>query len=94
MSRGSWLWEGPFVVFCEVWRLRASDDRGRELREVGSDECLEGCGPGRLHLSYSTRFGGSGEVEILTNLLDRVGALKQTNTPGASDSNNPPRQGG
>ena len=37
-----------------------SDDRGWELREAGSDECLEACGSGRLHLSYFTRFGGSG----------------------------------
>ena len=22
MSRGLWLWEAPFVVFHEVWRLR------------------------------------------------------------------------
>ena len=33
--------------------------RGLEVRRAGSDECLEDCGPGRLHLPYSTRFGGS-----------------------------------
>ena len=22
MCRGSWLWEAPFVVFYEIWRLR------------------------------------------------------------------------
>ena len=36
-----------------------SDDRGWELREAGSDECLEDSGSGKLNLSYSTRSGGS-----------------------------------
>ena len=41
-----------------------SEDRGWELGEAGSDECIRGCGPRGLHLSYSTRFGGSGEGHI------------------------------
>ena len=36
-----------------------AEDQGWELGEAGSDECIEDCGPRRLHLSYSTRFGGS-----------------------------------
>ena len=60
MFRGSWLWEAPFVVFHEVWRLRESDDRGWELREAGSDECLEDCGSGMLDLLYFMKFGGPG----------------------------------
>ena len=33
---------------------------GRELREAGSDECLEDGGSGRLHVLYFTKFGGPG----------------------------------
>ena len=48
---------------------------GREFRETRSDECLENCGSGRLHLSSSTRFGGPGRSQPLTTLWYRVGAL-------------------
>ena len=35
-----------------------------ELGEVGSDECIEDCGPGSLHLPYSMGLGGSWELQI------------------------------
>ena len=46
---------------------------GLESLEAGSDECLEDPGPGRLHLPYFTRSGGSWEVQILTSLSGVVG---------------------
>ena len=36
-----------------------SEDRGWEVRDAGSDECLQDCGCGRFHMSYFTRFGCS-----------------------------------
>ena len=57
-----------------------SEDRGWELGEAGSDECIEDCGPGRLHLSYSTRSGGPRRSSVQPSL-----ATGLTNTPGSED---------
>ena len=35
---------------------RGSEDRGWELGEAGSDECIKDFGSRGLHFSYSTRF--------------------------------------
>ena len=44
---------------------KTGDQRTGDWRpEARSDECLEDPGPGRLNLSYSTRFGGSWERQI------------------------------
>ena len=50
----------------EPWTSRLGDPgaRGLETLEARSDECLEDRGLGRLHPSYSTRFGGSWELQI------------------------------
>ena len=46
----------------EPWSSKLGDPgvRGLEILEAGSDECLEDRVLGRLHLSYSTCLGGSG----------------------------------
>ena len=41
-----------------------AEDRGWELGEAGSDECMEDCGSRGLHLVYSTRFGGPGRSNL------------------------------
>ena len=55
-----------------------AEDPGWELGEAGSDECLEDPGLRELHLSYSTRSGGSWQPQIPPTDSARVGALKQT----------------
>ena len=48
-----------------VGPLKTAWFRGLETLEAESDECLKDCGPGRLNLLYSTRFGGSGSSRCL-----------------------------
>ena len=69
--------EARFIVIYEVWRLqevqgltklkyRVGPPKQTNIgpSEAGSDECLEDCGSGRLHMSYFTRFGGSGRSRL------------------------------
>ena len=56
---GNLVWRvGPLK---EPWCSEVGDPKSLETR---SDECLKDCGPRELNLSYSTRSGGSWEVQI------------------------------
>ena len=58
-SGGSWEVQIPPRYDSGWVRLKKPKTGSSDLRIFGSDECLEDRGPGRLHLSYFTRFGGS-----------------------------------
>ena len=77
MSRGLWLWEAPYLVFDEVWRLREAQALTDWWYRV---VCLN---------KTNTLGLGAWEAQPLTKLGDRVVRLdKQTlwgREPGGSE---------